>query len=204
MNKWSLSKAYIVYTLKKRNLYIPKTGNLDDIDDINNKRIKLIGEIIENQILLSLKELTENIKEKTNKLLSNLKKKGNFRGKVNVKEIINTRIISLAIKDFFNSNQICQIIEEINPLSELTHKRKITSISNSKQKLNLQIREINDTHYRKICPIETVEGKNAGLIWSLTKEARINKYGFIETPFYMWIKRENKQNLSKLFLIKIW
>lgn len=73
----------------------------------------------------------------------------------------------------------------MNPLSEITHKRKITSISSSKQKLNLQIREINETHYRKVCPVETVEGKNAGLIWSLTKEARVNKYGFIETSFYV-------------------
>lgn len=170
-----------IYILKTRNFYILEVGSLDDIDDINNKKIKLIGEIIENQVLLSLKEVTENTKERINKLFNNIKK----QEIINIKEIINTRIISLAIKDFFNSNQICQIIEEINPLSEITHKRKITSISNSKQRLNLQIREINDTHYRKICPIETVEGKNAGLIWSLAKEARINKYGFVETPFYM-------------------
>lgn len=167
-------------------------GNIDDIDDINNKRIKLIGEIIENQVLINLKELIENTKERLNKLTFKTKKQKIFKNYKNIKDIINTRIISSAIKEFFNSNQICQIIEEINPLSELTHKRKVTSISNTKQKLNLQIREINDTHYGKICPVETVEGKNAGLIWSLTKEARINKYGFIETSFYMWINIQIK------------
>lgn len=82
-------------------------------------------------------------------------------------------------------NQLSQIIEETNPLSEITHKRKISTISNLKQKSNLKIREINNTHYRKICPVETVEGKNAGLIWSLAKETRINENGFLETPFYV-------------------
>lgn len=114
-----------------------------------------------------------------------IKKQKKIVSNINTKEIVNTRIISLNIKSFFSSNQLCQILEEINPLSEITHKRKVTSISGTKQRLNLKIREINDTHYKKICPVETVEGKNAGLIWSLTKEARINKNGFIETSFYM-------------------
>nr|YP_009538724.1 RNA polymerase beta subunit [Lepocinclis ovum]AYQ93716.1 RNA polymerase beta subunit [Lepocinclis ovum] len=170
-------------------------GNIDDIDNLKNKKIKLVGEIIENQILLTLKELIENIKEKFSKLKGKINKKNtrtNF-----VREIISTRIISSVVRSFFNSNQLCQIIEEINPLSEITHKRKVTSISNTKQKLNMQIREINETHYRKICPVETVEGKNAGLIWSLAKEARINKYGFIETSFYV-NKLIQKNKINKI------
>lgn len=161
------------------------SDEFDDIDSLKNKKIKPIGEILETQILLNLNELIKNIKEKLNRLNTKLNKNLRQVKNIDIRDIISTRILTLSIKNFFNSSQICQILEETNPLSEVTHKRKISLITNSKQRANLKIREINETHYRRVCPIETVEGKNAGLIWSLAKEARINKYGFIETPFYL-------------------
>lgn len=152
---------------------------------MENKKLKLIGEIIKNEVDRNLKDFCDKIKEKLKLIEKKIKKRNYPIKKINIQEIINSNVLTLSIKNFFNSNQLCQIAEELNPLSELTHKRKITLITTVKQKSNLQIREINESHYRKICPVETVEGKNAGLIWSLSKEARINENGFIETPFYV-------------------
>jgi DNA-directed RNA polymerase subunit beta len=93
-------------------------------------------------------------------------------------------LFTKSIKKFFSINESSQILEKINPSTEITHKRKI-AIFTKKNKTNLEIRQIHDSHFTKICPIETVEGKNAGLIWSLTKEARINEFGIIQSPFFM-------------------
>lgn len=120
-----------------------------------------------------------------NKLEIQINKK---QKKINIKGILNTKLLTIPIKRFFNSSPLSQIAEETNPIAEITHKRKISflvSNSQTKKTSNLEIREIHPSHYGKICPIETTEGKNAGLVWSLAKETRINKYGFLETPFFL-------------------
>lgn len=107
--------------------------------------------------------------------------------KINQK-ILNPKLITIIIKKIFNSNSLSQIIDETNCLSEVSHKCKISVRKNEGAKgktSNSELREIHPSHYKKICPIETSEGKNAGLIWSLTKDSRINQKGFIETPLYI-------------------
>nr|YP_009540920.1 RNA polymerase beta subunit [Lepocinclis tripteris]AYQ93346.1 RNA polymerase beta subunit [Lepocinclis tripteris] len=177
-------------------------GEKDNIDSLANKRIILIGEILNNQILNNLNKLIENLKSRlkllTRKIIYNKKNIKNFQ----IKEFLNSQIISVSLKKLFTSN-LSQIMEETNPMSEITHKRKIYSLTGSKKRdSNLVVREVTPTYFGKICPIETVEGKNAGLIWSLAKEARINKDGFIETPFYLirFVKTKTKINLNKAFI----
>ena len=109
----------------------------------------------------------------------------------NIKEIVNSSILTTKMKSFFTSSQMSQILEETNPLSETTHKRKISCFGiggTEKKSNNLNIREIHPSHYGKICPIETSEGKNAGLILTFAKETRVNKIGLIESPFYACFK----------------
>lgn len=168
------------------------SGNIDDIDDLKNKRIKLIGEIINNEIKISINELKRTINKKLIKLEVQINKK---QKKLNLKGIINSKLLTMPIKKFFNSSPLSQIAEETNPIAEITHKRKVSflvSNTQTKKTSNLQIREIHPSHFGKICPIETTEGKNAGLVWSLAKETRINKYGFLETPFFRRIKKNIK------------
>nr|YP_009538655.1 RNA polymerase beta subunit [Phacus pleuronectes]AYQ93656.1 RNA polymerase beta subunit [Phacus pleuronectes] len=189
---------------KKNNL-----GNIDDIDDLKNKRIKMIGEIINEQILLNIKELKKYITKNLKKINVNLIKNSTL----NLKEIqiLNTQILSIPIKKIFSSNALSQILEETNPITEITHKRKISFMTNQvskKKSPNVEIREIHPSHLGKICPIETAEGKNAGLIWSLAKEARINKDGFIETPYFLRfnkfknIKIKKKTNKNIIYFTK--
>lgn len=157
---------------------------MDDIDNLSNKRIKLIGEIINDEVINNINQIKNNLKK--NLTIYKLKKQKNKNDLA--KNLLNTKIISLTIKKIFNSNSLSQIIDETNCLSEVSHRCKIsvTKKENSKGKSsNLELREIHPSHYKKICPIETSEGKNAGLIWSITKDAKINSLGFIETPLYI-------------------
>nr|AKL79025.1 RNA polymerase beta subunit [Euglena viridis] len=169
--------------------------NTDDIDDLKNKRIRTSGELMKNQTKLILNELIKNIKEKIEHIEEKIEKRIKT---TNISEIINHNILTNIFKKFFTSNQLSQIMEETNPLAEITHKRKISSFgvgAIDRKKANLNVREIHPSHYGRICPIETTEGKNAGLILSLAKDVQITKYGFIETPFYKVINK--KINLKK-------
>lgn len=130
---------------------------------------------------ICLQELKINIKKRLNKMEKKLIK----NIKTNYTEIINLKVINFSIKKIFTSNPISQLLEQTNPLSELTHKRKVNFLKKKDTKIhnsNLEIREIHSSHKGKICPIETTEGKNAGLTWSLTKEAKINPLGLIKIP----------------------
>lgn len=141
---------------------------------------------MKNQINTFLYEITKDIKEKIELIEEKMVKSKNY--KININEIINKNILTNTTKRFFTSNQLSQIMEETNPLAEITHKRKISSFgvgAIDKKKTNLNVREIHPSHFGRICPIETTEGKNAGLILSLSKDTIINKNGFIETPFYI-------------------
>lgn len=158
---------------------------LDDIDNLANKRIKLIGEIINDEIVMNLKQIENNFKK--NLAILKIKRQKNE----STQNIINSKIITLLIRKIFNNNNLCQIIDDTNSLSEISHRCRINVRKKEKSKVknsNIELREIHPSHYKKICPIETSEGKNAGLIWSLTKDAKINEQGFIETPLYVWIQ----------------
>lgn len=140
----------------------------------------MIGSILKNNISLCLKELEINIKNRLKRIEKRFKNK-----KINIKDIINLELINSSMRRIFNNNPISQLLEHTNPLAEITHKRKINFLRKKDSKIsntNLSIREIHPSHKGKICPIETTEGKNAGLTWSLTKEAKVNKAGLIKIP----------------------
>lgn len=134
---------------------------------------------------LIVRDLLENIKQKIETFEEKKRKNTKI---IKVNKIINTHAVTNEMKRFFTSNQLSQLMDEINPLSEITHKRKVSAFgigAVDKKKANLNIREIHPSHFGRICPIETAEGKNAGLILSLAKNVYINKYGMIKSPFYL-------------------
>lgn len=142
---------------------------------------------------MSCVELVKNIRERIDYIEEMLKKDlatsaGRSQKQINIREIINPNIITNSIKNYFASNQLSQIMEETNPLAEITQKRKISSFgvgAVDRKKANLNVREIHPSQYGRICPIETTEGKNAGLILSLSKDVKIDENGFIQTPLFM-------------------
>jgi DNA-directed RNA polymerase subunit beta len=163
--------------------YMLKANCSDNIDDLKNKRIRTASELIKNQIKVISNNLIKITKQKIEKVEIKIEKKG----AIILNEIIAPEIITKELKNFFKQNQLSQIMEETNALSEITHKRKVSAFgigAIDRKKANLNVREIHPSHFGRLCPIETSEGKNAGLILSLAKDIRLNKYGFIETPFY--------------------
>lgn len=139
---------------------------------------------MQNQIRIIINEITKDIKEKIEYIEEKFLKQNT---NININEIINQYTLTNMMRKFFTSNQLSQIMEETNPLAEITHKRKVSSFgigAIDRKKAKIKVREIHPSHYGRICPIETTEGKNAGLILSLAKDIRLNKYGFIESPFY--------------------
>nr|YP_010700253.1 RNA polymerase subunit beta [Euglena deses]WCH63397.1 RNA polymerase subunit beta [Euglena deses] len=178
-----------------------KNENNDDIDDLKNKRIRSSGELLKNQINTFIYDIIKDIKEKIEVMEEKIIKSKDH--KIEINEIINKNILTNVVKRFFTSNQLSQIMEETNPLAEITHKRKISSFgvgAIDKKKTNLNVREIHPSHFGRICPIETTEGKNAGLILSLSKDTSINKHGFIETPFYKIIKKYVRKDKGIFYL----
>jgi DNA-directed RNA polymerase subunit beta len=178
-------------TNKLLQLYIG-AGQPDDIDSLKNRRIRPSGEILENQIFLGLTRLEKYIRERYRK----------NRKKLSVKALISTKPINGALREFFGSSQLSQFMDQTNPLAELTHKRRVTSIGPngvSRETAGMAIRGIHSTHYGRICPIETPEGKNAGLVNSITTLARINSFGFIETPLFKVHKGQIQKNLTSIY-----
>jgi DNA-directed RNA polymerase subunit beta len=163
--------------------------NLDDIDDLKNKVIRSNGDLLSNHLKIILLETRSNIKQNLERFIENFRLTKNL---IKLNEIINSYNFSRNIKNFFTSNQLSQIIEETNPLTEIIHKRRICSFGSggiNRKRANLAIREIHPSHFGRICPIETSEGKNAGLVLSLAKDAKVNKYGFIETPYFVRLNK---------------
>lgn len=147
--------------------------------------MRTASELIINQIKKNIYEIKKNIKDKIKTL--ELKIEKGYR-RIYINDLIENKAITKSLKSFFTLNQLSQISEETNPLSEITHKRKISCYgigAIDRTKANLNIREIHPSHFGRICPIETSEGKNAGLILSLAKDVTLDKKGFIQTPFFM-------------------
>ena len=153
-------------------------GETDDIDHLGNRRIKTVGELVQNQVRIGLARLERSIKERLVVMSS-------FEN-LTAHHLINSRLFSNQIQDFFARSQLSQFMDQVNPLSELTHKRRLSALGPgglSRERAGFEVRDVHPTHYGRVCPIETPEGPNIGLIASLTTCARVNELGFIETPY---------------------
>ncbi|RMD71003.1 MAG: DNA-directed RNA polymerase subunit beta, partial [Gammaproteobacteria bacterium] len=152
-------------------------GEVDDIDHLGNRRVRSVGEMVENQFRMGLVRVERAVKEKLS-----LAESENLMPQ----DLINAKPISAAVKEFFGSNQLSQFMDQNNPLSEVTHKRRISALGMgglTRERAGFEVRDVHATHYGRVCPIETPEGPNIGLINSLAVYARTNKYGFLETPY---------------------
>ncbi len=153
-------------------------GDTDDIDHLGNRRIKSVGELIQNQVRIGLARLERSIKERL-VVMSNYEN-------LTAHHLINSRLFSNQIQDFFARSQLSQFADQVNPIAEMTHKRRLSALGPgglSRERAGFEVRDVHPTHYGRVCPIETPEGPNIGLISSLTTCARINDLGFIETPY---------------------
>ncbi len=180
--KTTLSKQDILSTIKKLINIKDKMDFIDDIDHLGNRRIRNVGEILENQIKIGISKLERSAKEK----LSISEKEG-----LKPQDIINAKGLATTVRDFFYISQLSQFMDQTNPLAELTHKRRLSALGPgglTRERAGFEVRDVHNTHYGKICPIETPEGPNIGLINSLAIYAKINSYGFLETP-YIEIKK---------------
>jgi DNA-directed RNA polymerase subunit beta len=152
-------------------------GTVDDIDHLGNRRVRAVGELVENHFRVGLVRMERAIKEKMS--LQDIET-------LMPQELINYKPVSAALKEFFGSSQLSQFMDQTNPLSEITHKRRLSALGPgglTRERAGFEVRDVHPTHYGRVCPIETPEGPNIGLIASLTTYARVNEYGFIETPY---------------------
>jgi DNA-directed RNA polymerase subunit beta len=152
-------------------------GTIDDIDHLGNRRVRAVGELIENQYRIGLVRMERAIKERMS--IQEIET-------LMPHDLINQKPVSAVVKEFFGSSQLSQFMDQTNPLSEVTHKRRLSALGPgglTRERAGFEVRDVHNTHYGRICPIETPEGPNIGLIASLSTYARVNEYGFIETPY---------------------
>ena len=172
-------KTTIKYLLKLRK----GIGAVDDIDHLGNRRVRAVGELLENQFRIGLVRMERAIKEKMSVYQE--------MSTAMPHDLVNAKPVMAAIREFFGSSQLSQFMDQTNPLSEITHKRRLSALGPgglSRERAGFEVRDVHPTHYGRICPIETPEGPNIGLISSLSCFARINEYGFIESPYRKVIK----------------
>jgi DNA-directed RNA polymerase subunit beta len=176
-----LRKLDLLRTVKILNELKDGRGQIDDIDNLGNRRVRSVGELMENQYRIGLLRMERAIRERM--------------GSVDIDtvmphDLINAKPAAAAVREFFGSSQLSQFMDQTNPLSEVTHKRRLSALGPgglTRERAGFEVRDVHPTHYGRICPIETPEGPNIGLINSLATYAKVNKYGFIETP-YMLVK----------------
>lgn len=152
-------------------------GEIDDIDHLGNRRVRCVGELLENQFRIGLARMERTIKERMNIL--------DLEAAL-PHDLINAKSVIAAVKEFFGSSQLSQFMDQTNPLSEITHKRRLSALGPgglTRERAGFEVRDVHPTHYGRICPIETPEGPNIGLITSLSTYARVNEFGFIESPY---------------------
>lgn len=170
-------KEAVRYLLELRNSSDPVRYSVDDIDHLGNRRVRAVGELIENQYRIGLVRMERAVKERM--------------GMQDIdtlvpQELINYKPVAAVVKEFFGSSQLSQFMDQVNPLSEITHKRRLSALGPgglTRDRAGFEVRDVNPTHYGRICPIETPEGPNIGLIASLAVYARVNEFGFLETPY---------------------
>jgi DNA-directed RNA polymerase subunit beta len=170
-------------------------GAVDDIDHLGNRRVRTVGELLENQYHIGLVRIERAIKERMS--LQDVET-------LMPHDLINSKPLSAVIKEFFGSSQLSQFMDQTNPLSEITHKRRLSALGPgglTRERAGFEVRDVHPTHYGRICPIETPEGPNIGLITSLSTYARVNDYGFIETPYREVVNGKVTNNIHYLFAL---
>ena len=172
-----LEKADILAILKYLHGLKDGQGEVDDIDNLGNRRVRSVGELMENQIRIGLLRMERAIRERTSSVEIDT---------YMPHDLINSKPAQAAVREFFGSSQLSQFMDQNNPLSEITHKRRLSALGPgglTRERAGFEVRDVHPTHYGRICPIETPEGPNIGLINSLATFARVNQYGFIESPY---------------------
>ncbi|MDA1108029.1 MAG: DNA-directed RNA polymerase subunit beta [Proteobacteria bacterium] len=172
-----LSRQDIIDVLKVLINIKNGSGGVDDIDHLGNRRVRCVGEMVENQFRIGLVRVERAVKERLS-----LAETDNLTPQ----ELINAKPVAAAVKEFFGSSQLSQFMDQNNPLSEITHKRRVSALGPgglTRERAGFEVRDVHPTHYGRVCPIETPEGPNIGLINSLAVYARVNDYGFLETPY---------------------
>ena len=171
-------------------------GEIDDIDHLGNRRIRSVGELVENQFRTGLVRVERAVKERLGQAEAD---------NLMPHDLINSKPISSAIREFFGSSQLSQFMDQTNPLSEITHKRRISALGPgglTRERAGFEVRDVHSTHYGRVCPIETPEGPNIGLINSLALYAKTNKYGFLETPYRVVENGKVKKGIDYLSAIE--
>ncbi len=173
----TLTKTDVVATLQYLVKLRSGEGVLDDIDHLGNRRVRAVGELLSNQVRIGLVRMERTVRERMN-----------FQDdeQLTPQTLVNPKPVSAVIKDFFGRSQLSHFMDQINPLAELTHKRRLSALGPgglSRERAGFEVRDVHATHYGRICPIETPEGPNIGLMASLSTYARVNDFGFIETPY---------------------
>jgi DNA-directed RNA polymerase subunit beta len=178
LDQTTLTKEDILATVKHLIDLKNGRGSVDDIDHLGNRRVRAVGELMENQYRIGLVRMERAIKER----MSMSQEIETFMPH----DLINAKPVSAVVKEYFGSSQLSQFMDQTNPLSEVTHKRRLSALGPgglTRERAGFEVRDVHTTHYGRICPIETPEGPNIGLIASLSTYARVNEYGFVETPY---------------------
>lgn len=174
--------ATLAYLIQVQNKLVPK----DDQDNLENRRVRVIGELLENQFRMGLFQIRRTTRER----LNTVDIRGD-RARATPAALVNPKPLMMALREFFGSNQLSQFMQQINPLDELTHKRRISAIGPGglhRDRATAAVRDVHETHFGRVCPLETPEGPSIGLIVSLATFARVNRYGFLETPYYRLVE----------------
>lgn len=186
-----LTPKDIIETIKYLLGLMHKKGQIDDIDHLGNRRLRSVGELLQNQFRIGLARMERVVKERMTIQDVDV---------ITPQALVNIRPVVAAIKEFFGSSQLSQFMDQTNPLAELTHKRRMSTLGPgglSRERAGFEVRDVHHSHYGRICPIETPEGPNIGLIGSLSCYARVNNFGFIETP-YRKVDKKNKRVTNEI------
>jgi DNA-directed RNA polymerase subunit beta len=193
----TLTQQDILGTIKML-LAVRSSGNVDDIDHLGNRRVRAVGELLENQYRIGLTRIERAIKERLQ--LQEL-------DSLMPHDLVNAKPVNAVVKEFFGSSQLSQFMDQANPLAEVYHKRRLSALGPgglSRERAGFEVRDVHPTHYGRICPIETPEGPNIGLIVSLASYARVNQYGFIETPYREVVERKPTNNVRYMTSSEEW
>ena len=166
-----------------------EVGSVDDIDELSNRRLRLIGELLQNQFRIAFGKLKKNILDRMSTVEED---------KATPKSLVTVKPIQTTLREFFGSSQLSQFMDQINPLAEITQKRRISALGSGgiqRDRAGVEVRDVHNSHYGRMCPIETPEGPSIGLITSLATYAKINKFGFIETPYFVVKKDEQGKSV---------
>jgi DNA-directed RNA polymerase subunit beta len=191
MGQKTITKDDIIAAINYMITLYKGLGTVDDIDHLGNRRLRSVGELLQNQFRIGLARMERVVKERMTIQDVDI---------ITPQALINIRPVVAAVKEFFGSSQLSQFMDQTNPLAELTHKRRLSALGPgglSRERAGFEVRDVHNSHYGRMCPIETPEGPNIGLIGAMSTFARINEYGFIETP-YRRVDKENRKVTSEI------